>query len=367
MPKVSIVLPTYNGEKYIRESIDSVLAQTFNDWELIIVNDCSTDSTPEIAEHYAKLDNRIKVIHNTVNQKLPASLNIGFREARGKYLTWTSDDNNYYVNALEVMNQYLDENTEVYMVCADMLLVDSEGNEQQYWHTYDEEKMFINNCVGACFLYSRQVLEDVGEYDERKFLIEDYDYWLKILKRYGKIGYIDQCLYAYRFHENSLTATRRKKIKEQLLNLRKSNLEWILGNLRNEREITRLYLDFLLAGLKIGKSGTEILDKIPALSIVQAEVKPGKNYIIYGAGAYGEKAAELLGERVICFADSDDRKVGMIKCDKKIISVAELRQRYRNYNIVVAVSEEKILDVLKYLYINGIQECLVFEQLEHLE
>ncbi len=78
MPKVSIVLPTYNGEKYIRESVESIINQSFTDWELIIVDDCSTDHTAMIVDQYASEDFRIKVIHNKKNQKLPQSLNIGF-------------------------------------------------------------------------------------------------------------------------------------------------------------------------------------------------------------------------------------------------------------------------------------------------
>lgn len=68
MPKVSIVLPSYNGERYIRESIESVIKQTFTDWELIIVDDCSTDSTLHIAEEYAGWEERIRVIHNEENR-----------------------------------------------------------------------------------------------------------------------------------------------------------------------------------------------------------------------------------------------------------------------------------------------------------
>ena len=106
MPKVSIVLPTYNGEDYLRESIESVISQTFTDWELIIVNDCSTDSTPKIAEAYAAKDCRIRVIHNEKNQKLPNSLNIGFESASGDYLTWTSDDNIFHHEALIKMHDF---------------------------------------------------------------------------------------------------------------------------------------------------------------------------------------------------------------------------------------------------------------------
>jgi glycosyltransferase involved in cell wall biosynthesis len=217
MSKISIVLPSYNGEKYIRESIESVLKQTFSDWELIIVNDCSVDSTPEIAEEYVKKDARIRVIHNVENKKLPESLNIGFREAQGEFLTWTSDDNLYYPEALGTMYQYLEEHQEVPFVCADMEKINAEGESEGSFVLYDERKIFLNNCIGACFLYRRLVLEEVGEYNATEFLVEDYDYWLRIKKRFGKLGYIAKCLYAYRVHENSLTATREQKIREQLL------------------------------------------------------------------------------------------------------------------------------------------------------
>ena len=107
MPKVSIVLPTYNGEKYIKESIESILSQTLTDWELIIVNDCSKDTTASIISEYASEDDRIKIITNEQNQKLPESLNIGFRQACGEYLTWTSDDNMYKPQALKTMRNVL--------------------------------------------------------------------------------------------------------------------------------------------------------------------------------------------------------------------------------------------------------------------
>ena len=84
MAVVSIVMPVYNGEKYLRQSITSVLNQTFKNWNLIIVDDCSTDSSPEIMNEYAKSDDRIQVIHNKENSKIPASLNNGFEKADGK-------------------------------------------------------------------------------------------------------------------------------------------------------------------------------------------------------------------------------------------------------------------------------------------
>ena len=92
-PKISIVLPCYNGAKMLGNAIESIINQTLQNWELIIVNDCSTDNTLQVAQSFAEKDNRIKVITNEYNSKLPASLNNGFRQAQGEYWTWTSDDN----------------------------------------------------------------------------------------------------------------------------------------------------------------------------------------------------------------------------------------------------------------------------------
>src|SRR5262245_43666619 len=108
-PLVSIVLPTYNGSRFIQKSIESCLHQTYRRIELIIVNDCSTDETPAIIEEYAKGDSRVRIIHNATNQKLPLSLNIGFAAAKGEYFTWTSDDNYYAPNAIEKMVDVLQQ------------------------------------------------------------------------------------------------------------------------------------------------------------------------------------------------------------------------------------------------------------------
>ena len=99
--KVSVVLPVYNGAKRVSKAIESVLSQSYTNLELIIVNDCSTDNTMEVLRGYADKDSRIKVYENEVNQKLPRTLNNGFSHVEGDYLTWTSDDNTYKLNAIE--------------------------------------------------------------------------------------------------------------------------------------------------------------------------------------------------------------------------------------------------------------------------
>ena len=129
MKKISIVMPVYNGEKYLRESIESIREQTCQNWELILVNDCSTDNSPAIMQEYEKKDSRIKVVHNSQNKKLPGSLNIGFEHAAGEYFTWTSDDNRYKPRALERMAAILENDAGIGLVYADMDYIDEEGNK----------------------------------------------------------------------------------------------------------------------------------------------------------------------------------------------------------------------------------------------
>ena len=107
---ISIVLPIYNGEKYMRESIESIIMQSYQNWELIIVNDCSTDNTAEIANEYVKKDKRIKYYKNDKNMRLPRTLNRGFSLSKGDYLTWTSDDNLFKQGAFEKMVDALKNN-----------------------------------------------------------------------------------------------------------------------------------------------------------------------------------------------------------------------------------------------------------------
>ena len=207
---ISIVLPVYNGEKYLRESIDSVLAQTFPNWELLIMDDCSTDASPLIAKEYASIDSRIHYYRNEKNLKLPNNLNKGFSFAKGNYLTWTSDDNRYKPQALEVMINKLHE-TKAQFAFASCRVIDEKGNEIEYITVGEKSAMDIvgSNSVGACFLYSREVYKTVGAYDPSMELVEDFDYWQRIFAVF-EVAPISEILYEYRWHKDALTSTMRR-------------------------------------------------------------------------------------------------------------------------------------------------------------
>lgn len=365
MPKISIVLPSYNGERWLKESIDSVINQTFKDWELIIVDDCSGDNTLLIANEYAMKDNRIKVIHNENNLKLPASLNVGFRVACGEYLTWTSDDNMYEPTALEKMANFLDVNSDYAMVCAAMKDVDENGNFVADRRGYTDELMYYNDYVGACFLYRKKVLSDVGEFDETMFCVEDYEYWFRILIHYGTIGYLDEFLYIDRLHSQSLSVSKHDMVLKQLAKMRKKYIDIIVEKLKDRPDLlTAMYYEFLAIDEDTEDVREKIFDAVDILKKYERKKSDNeKQYIIYGAGNIGSKAHELLGDKVYCFADGNAEKVGSKKEGLDIISVKEMINNQNKFNILVAVGNRMVYELLNILNKNEVDECFIFQSL----
>jgi len=203
-PLVSIVLPTYNGARYLAQSIQSCLNQTYQHWELILVDDASTDHTSQvIADHVAR-DSRIWSVRHDTNRKLPAALNTGFAIAKGDYLTWTSDDNLYRPNALAEMVAFLFQHTEADAVYTDYSEIDETGEIIRTIGVPNPPELAYRAFHIPCFLFRRQVYETTGSYDEDLFLAEDYDYWLRVIARFHPQA-LHQNLYLYRRHNASLT------------------------------------------------------------------------------------------------------------------------------------------------------------------
>jgi SAM-dependent methyltransferase len=221
--RVSVVLPVYNGEDYIRESVESVLAQTYPDFELIVVDDGSTDGTSGILASYAA-DPRVRVMRQA-NQKLPAALSNGFAQATGEFYTWTSADNIMAPDQLAEMVRFLREHLAVEMVYADEEIIGEDGRALENsdfcpgyqtppgsnvicWPSDPGELNFVqNNYIGGCFLYRAWAAKIVGEYVRDTFGFEDYDYWMRMnaLFRVAHFGR-RRPLYRYRLHSASLTA-----------------------------------------------------------------------------------------------------------------------------------------------------------------
>ena len=233
---VSIVLPTYNGAQYLNESIQSCLNQTYTNIELIIVDDGSTIELSNILKYYYD-DPRVHYIKKENNSGLPSALNTGFKIAAGDYLTWTSDDNLYHKDAISVMVERLENDAEADFVFCDYQLIDEESNVKETVHTGNLEDLYINNNIGPCFLYRRKIYDTIGDYDKNCTLVEDYDYWLRIMKCF-KMVRIDKCLYFFRWHKSSLTGKYGNSdfINQQLKTVKKKNLSKTMFFLSTSRE-----------------------------------------------------------------------------------------------------------------------------------
>lgn len=243
-PIISIVLPTYNGSKYIRKSIESCLSQTFSNFELIIVNDCSTDNTNLIISEYANKDSRVRIIHNEFNKKLPLSLNTGFQEAKGKYFTWTSDDNYYAPAALESLLIKLEKNPVIDLVYSDYSVI-NDKDEIISVRKFGDINLSFNKWLGcgACFLYKKEIHYKNNGYNPAAFLIEDYDFFVRAFLNF-RFSYLPLTdLYYYREHDSSLTSTQSAVINDISKIFLERNLVGLEKKLNN-KETEFLYRKF---------------------------------------------------------------------------------------------------------------------------
>jgi glycosyltransferase involved in cell wall biosynthesis len=204
-PLVSIILPTYNGKLYIAQSIESCLTQTYENIELIIVDDGSTDETSLIIDYWRNKDSRIKTIQHKKNVGLPKSLNSGHKVCNGEYLTWTSDDNYYHRYAIQKMLQVLFQNPAIGMVYSDYYVIDAKNQIVGENKVSPIEMLSEQNVIGASFVYRRSVFNKTGYYSNRTIFAEDYDYWLRIAA-HNVVFPIHETLYYYRIHGNTISS-----------------------------------------------------------------------------------------------------------------------------------------------------------------
>ena len=233
---ISIVLPVYNQADLVHESIDSVLAQTYKNWELIIINDGSTDDLAGAVKPYLA-DKRIHYLEQK-NQRLPKALSNGFSFVSGDLLTWTSADNNMRPQMLERLSAFMRKHVDVALVYADYMAIDDRGEPltaewfrpQNKRHPNSPDlhlpqsaellNIIQDNFLGASFMYRRSTLKLIGDYDPQ-LGVEDYDYWMRInnMMRVSHLG-TDEILYDYRVHDNSLNAKAAEfKIAEKVAKL----------------------------------------------------------------------------------------------------------------------------------------------------
>ena len=201
--KVSVIMPVYNEEKYLSYAIDSILAQTYSAWELIIVNDASTDRTEEIVKKYT--DPRIRYFTYEENKGNPYAQNLGMRESKGEYILALAGDDIAYPNMLKSQVEYLDSHPECIHVQGATDLIDENGKlirtVDSLYKTDIEIRTYelYGNCVpGGASMFRRTAIDEYGlQYDLEAIVSQDYLFWIDMLP-YGEFACIDEVVYQYR-------------------------------------------------------------------------------------------------------------------------------------------------------------------------
>ncbi|MGB5555908.1 MAG: glycosyltransferase family 2 protein [Flavobacteriaceae bacterium] len=207
-PTLTVVMPVYNGEKYLAEAIDSVLHQSYIDFELLIINDCSTDGSEAIIKSYT--DQRIRLINNPQNKGIPYNRNLGLNEARGEFLCWTDCDDLNVLDRFEKQVRFLQQNTD-YGACGTKLcrFKDAsscqEGEALASWQEIQASLLFKAAAIpnATAMLRMSEIRKNQLQYNTSLPIGEDYDFILRCSHHF-KLTNLQEVLYKYRDSETSI-------------------------------------------------------------------------------------------------------------------------------------------------------------------
>jgi glycosyltransferase involved in cell wall biosynthesis len=239
-------MSVYNGSTYLQESIDSILNQTFTDFEFIIIDDCSTDQSWEILQEYADRDTRIRLFQNQQNLGLTKSLNRGLTLAQGKYIARQDADDIALPDRFQKQIDVLEQQPDVVLVSGEMEWIDATGQSLgSMKRTCSAELvpwqlLFYNHVGGhSQVVYRRQAALTAGGYDEARRYSQDYDLWSRLVK-HGKIVILPDFLQLQRLHDQAISA--QKKAEQEALSLAQTrkNIANLIGEELREDELRAL-------------------------------------------------------------------------------------------------------------------------------
>ncbi len=257
-PKISVIMPVYNAEAYLQEAIESILNQTFKDFEFIIVNDCSSDLSWNIIQQYFKRDKRIIVIRNEKKLGVGRSRNKGFSFAKGKYIAFSDADDISLPDRLEKQCKFMEENTEVGIVGGYLQFFDGKRNLNIRKYALDDKSL-----RRTIFRYSpvshpgamvrKKCFDEFGGYSSKYLPAEDLDMSFRIGYKY-KFANLQQVVIKYREHVDSLTFKNFKMMCLNTLEIRKKYAKDYRYNMTTVDKIYNLLqycLDYIIPSSKI--------------------------------------------------------------------------------------------------------------------
>ena len=243
-PKLSVIMSCYNDHEYIRESLESILNQTFADFEVIIIDDASTDDTTTIIKSYK--DDRIRLYVNSENQGLTRNLNKALGYVNGEYIARMDGDDVSHHDRFEKQVEYLDSHRDIYLIgCA----VHSFGATDLYWRLPDNSnelkiRMLIKPVFAhPSFMFRRELVDKGFMYNESFRTAQDYDFAARVSRQY-KIGRLPEVLLEYRVHDKQVSSTSGSNQNDNAARVRNRLLQELGVELSGDR--AEFYRDWAL-------------------------------------------------------------------------------------------------------------------------
>lgn len=229
---ISVLMPTYNVAPFVREAVDSILTQTYANFELIIVDDCSTDGTYEILKEAAASDQRIVLVRNETNSKICLTLNRAWNHARGEYIVRMDGDDLSRPERLERLKGYLDEHSDIDLVGSQVISIREDGeilSYKEYLRTNDYIRRGnqLGPCVSHIWMARRKVYERLQGYRNIPFA-EDYDFLLRGEKAGFRYGNTEEYLYLVRIRKGNTGSTnglQQRKSKDFVMEINRKKCE----------------------------------------------------------------------------------------------------------------------------------------------
>lgn len=210
MPKVSVVIPTYNHARYLPYSIDSVINQSYPNLEILVIDDGSTDGTAELVKPYSS---KINYVYKA-NGGTPSALNLGLSLATGKYVCWLSADDMLIVDKVAKQVGLMERDLSLGFSYTSFVVIDANGTKQYTVNSayYPDKQEMVTKLMEGCFINGssvmmrRSALKIVGDFDVGLPQAHDYDLWYRFLKYYS-CGFLAEHLLAYRWHGENMSRT----------------------------------------------------------------------------------------------------------------------------------------------------------------
>ena len=245
-PEISVIMSVYNGESYLEEAIESVMGQTFRDWELVIINDCSTDSTGEILAGFASRDARVRVYTNEVNLKLPSSLNKAVSLCKGKYIARMDADDICLPDRLEKQYKFMEKHRNTALSSCRFMTV-----KNGVYASGGAGGRCDNNALRAMLLAANPILHPgviaraevmrSFNYDKTLTCTEDLELWTRMATENQKMQILPECLLIYRLHDKQITATTLERQHTEVLKVQKKYYSALIGKM--DEEMQKFYIN----------------------------------------------------------------------------------------------------------------------------